>query len=212
MQPTDQPTEHQDAATGTRAAGMASDALIKTDLGGGLYVPFGDGRLDITPDRTAPKGTVAFHAWRGQALTAAAARREIWRTHHQHSTRWLRTRACPASVPPLGLLPSVPQRQPPECLTVVRQPHHDGAAAPWRVGIAHAAGRAVMTGLTLTPYRRVSGQGQVLDGLGLEIQEDLITADAARHGHALLKWEEDPGITGTVDEAGRPASWHASRQ
>lgn len=33
---------------------------------------------------------VPSHAARGQALTHAAACRQIWRTHHQHSTRWLR--------------------------------------------------------------------------------------------------------------------------
>lgn len=46
--------------------------------------------LDATPDRTAPKGTVAFHRWRGQALSHAAARRELWRIHHARSTAWLR--------------------------------------------------------------------------------------------------------------------------
>jgi hypothetical protein len=46
--------------------------------------------LYVRADRTAPKGTLAFHAWRGQALTAASARRELWRVHHQHSTKWLR--------------------------------------------------------------------------------------------------------------------------
>lgn len=46
--------------------------------------------LSVPPDRTAPKGTVAFHRWRGQALMHAAARREIWREHHGHSTVWLR--------------------------------------------------------------------------------------------------------------------------
>jgi hypothetical protein len=35
--------------------------------------------LEIKPDRTAPKGTVAFHAWRGRALMGSSARRELWR-------------------------------------------------------------------------------------------------------------------------------------
>lgn len=68
-----------------------------------------------------------------------------------------------------------------------------------------------MMGLDLTPYIRVSGQGQVVDGLGLEIQADLIRADAAKHGHALLKFETDPGITGTIDEAGRPGIMNCLR-
>jgi hypothetical protein len=46
--------------------------------------------LYAAPDRTAPKGTVAFHAWRGRALSDAAARRELWRIHHRRSTAWLR--------------------------------------------------------------------------------------------------------------------------
>lgn len=65
--------------------------------------------------------------------------------------------------------------------------------------------------LNLTPYVRVSGQGQVLDGLGLEIQADLIRADAGKHGHHLLDFETDPGITGTVDEAGRPGIMNCLR-
>lgn len=65
--------------------------------------------------------------------------------------------------------------------------------------------------MDLTPYIRVSGAGQVTDGLGLEIQTDLIRADAEKHGHRLLPFETDPGITGTVDEAGRPGIMNVLR-
>jgi len=40
----------------------------------------------IKGDRTAPKGTVEFYTWRGQALMAASACRELWREHHVMSS------------------------------------------------------------------------------------------------------------------------------
>lgn len=46
--------------------------------------------LNVKADRTAPRGTVAFHRWRGQAMGHASACRELWREHHVMSTRKLR--------------------------------------------------------------------------------------------------------------------------
>jgi DNA invertase Pin-like site-specific DNA recombinase len=63
----------------------------------------------------------------------------------------------------------------------------------------------------LTAYRRVSSQGQVTDGNGLPVQERRLRADAKARGHRIIGWETDPGITGTVDEAGRPGIMNALR-
>jgi DNA invertase Pin-like site-specific DNA recombinase len=57
--------------------------------------------------------------------------------------------------------------------------------------------------LDLTAYRRVSSEGQVLEGYGLPVQKSRITGWAAG-AHHIVGWEDDPGVTGTVDEAGRP--------
>jgi hypothetical protein len=84
---TSNPTQHQPSQAGTIGADMTpSPASFRV-------MPTADVAHAVTvalADRTAPKGTLAFHAWRGQALTAASARRELWRIHHQHSTKWLR--------------------------------------------------------------------------------------------------------------------------
>lgn len=61
-----------------------------------------------------------------------------------------------------------------------------------------------MTALGLTAYRRVSTKGQI-DGWGLPVQKDAITRRAQRDGIRIVKWETDEGITGTLDEEGRPA-------
>lgn len=66
-------------------------------------------------------------------------------------------------------------------------------------------------GSKLTGYRRVSSSGQVDSGLGLPVQEKRIRADARKRGHRIIGWETDPGITGTVDEAGRPGIMNALR-
>jgi DNA invertase Pin-like site-specific DNA recombinase len=57
--------------------------------------------------------------------------------------------------------------------------------------------------LDLIAYRRVSTEGQVETGYGLDDQRTRITGWAAG-GHRIAGWETDPGITGTADEAGRP--------
>lgn len=58
--------------------------------------------------------------------------------------------------------------------------------------------------MKLVAYRRVSTPGQVTDGLGLDVQKARIREWAKAAGHRVIEWQEDPGITGTKDEAGRP--------
>jgi DNA invertase Pin-like site-specific DNA recombinase len=58
--------------------------------------------------------------------------------------------------------------------------------------------------LRLAPYRRVSSESQVSDGFGLDVQTQRITEWSQLIGHELAGWETDPGVSGELDEAGRP--------
>ena len=64
--------------------------------------------------------------------------------------------------------------------------------------------------LRLTAYRRVSSKGQVLDGLGLPVQEKRLKADAKAKGHRITGWESDPGITGRKTRLPVLGSWRFS--
>src|SRR5689334_14556008 len=48
----------------------------------------------------------------------------------------------------------------------------------------------------LVGYLRVSTAGQVKDGLGLPTQERLIRAWAKAHGHKIVAWHRDEGVSG----------------
>jgi DNA invertase Pin-like site-specific DNA recombinase len=54
-------------------------------------------------------------------------------------------------------------------------------------------------------YTRVSSQGQVDDGLGLEVQEEAIRRWCAEQGHRVVALYRDEGVSGTVDGIDRPA-------
>jgi DNA invertase Pin-like site-specific DNA recombinase len=56
----------------------------------------------------------------------------------------------------------------------------------------------------LVGYLRVSGNGQVKDGYGLETQKEDIEHWAKANGHKVLSWFEDAGISGTKELAERP--------
>lgn len=54
--------------------------------------------------------------------------------------------------------------------------------------------------MRMVGYARVSTEGQVEDGHGLDIQEQEIRKWARQHHHRLLKVIRDEGVTGTTDE------------
>lgn len=58
--------------------------------------------------------------------------------------------------------------------------------------------------MNLLAYLRVSTAMQAEHGLGLEIQEQAITAWAAAAGHRILAVHRDEGVSGTADEIDRP--------
>jgi DNA invertase Pin-like site-specific DNA recombinase len=53
-------------------------------------------------------------------------------------------------------------------------------------------------------YLRVSGKGQ-LEGSGLDRQEDTIRDYAQKHGYDVVRIFREEGVSGTLDEADRPA-------
>jgi DNA invertase Pin-like site-specific DNA recombinase len=54
--------------------------------------------------------------------------------------------------------------------------------------------------MKLAGYIRVSTQGQVDDGQGLDIQEQAIRRWAAEHGHQVTSLHRDEGVTGTTED------------
>src|ERR1700685_4586035 len=55
----------------------------------------------------------------------------------------------------------------------------------------------------LWAYRPVSRAGQI-DGLGLPVQTKLIKGYARDHDARIVGWSDDPGLSGTLDQADRP--------
>src|SRR5205085_9859946 len=58
--------------------------------------------------------------------------------------------------------------------------------------------------MDLIAYLRVSTVGQAANGYGLDAQRAECKRWAKAHGHRIVDWFEDAGISGTVDLAGRP--------
>lgn len=58
--------------------------------------------------------------------------------------------------------------------------------------------------MNVVGYVRVSTATQVEEGLGLEVQTEAIERWCAEHGHTLLAFHRDEGISGTKDVAERP--------
>jgi DNA invertase Pin-like site-specific DNA recombinase len=56
----------------------------------------------------------------------------------------------------------------------------------------------------LVAYVRVSTNGQAEEGFGLHVQERAVRRWARDHGHRLVAITRDEGISGTLDESGRP--------
>lgn len=59
-------------------------------------------------------------------------------------------------------------------------------------------------GLRLIGYLRVSTQGQAVDGFGLPAQKHAVGKWAKEHGHEVVAWCQDAGVSGTVDGLERP--------
>ncbi len=57
--------------------------------------------------------------------------------------------------------------------------------------------------MKLVGYLRVSSAGQV-DAWGLDRQEVAITTWARMHGHKIVTWHRDEGVSGTVEAVDRP--------
>jgi DNA invertase Pin-like site-specific DNA recombinase len=64
--------------------------------------------------------------------------------------------------------------------------------------------------MKLIALTRVSTRGQV-DRWGLPAQRKAIREATARDGHRIVEWLSDDGITGTLDETGRPGLFAALR-
>lgn len=70
------------------------------------------------------------------------------------------------------------------------------SAEDGRDRVVLSGGKHPRTGLHLTAYIRVSTAEQV-DGQGLDIQRDTISAWARTHGHTITAWHADEGISGS---------------
>src|SRR5690349_14217760 len=51
--------------------------------------------------------------------------------------------------------------------------------------------------LQVTTYLRVSTDKQADEGLGLDVQREAIRAWAKEHGHRVVRWTADEGISGS---------------
>ena len=58
--------------------------------------------------------------------------------------------------------------------------------------------------MKLAGYVRVSTEGQI-DAFGKDIQREAILRWASLHGHEIVRWFEEDGVSGTTDGGNRPA-------
>jgi DNA invertase Pin-like site-specific DNA recombinase len=59
--------------------------------------------------------------------------------------------------------------------------------------------------MKVVAYLRVSSRGQARDGYGLEAQRADVKRYCRDAGHRIVRWETDPGLTGTLPDQERPA-------
>ena len=57
--------------------------------------------------------------------------------------------------------------------------------------------------MNLAAYVRVSTEGQVDDGQGLDLQRQAISRWAKANGHRIVQWFSDEGVSGTIDAVDR---------
>lgn len=57
--------------------------------------------------------------------------------------------------------------------------------------------------MKLAAYVRVSTEGQVDDGQGLDLQRQAISRWAKANGHRIVQWHSDEGVSGTIDAVDR---------
>lgn len=57
--------------------------------------------------------------------------------------------------------------------------------------------------MKLAAYVRVSTEGQVDDGQGLDLQRQAISRWAKTNGHRIVRWCSDEGVSGTIDAVDR---------
>lgn len=57
--------------------------------------------------------------------------------------------------------------------------------------------------MNLVAYLRVSTEGQAEDGYGLDVQRNAIGRWAKVHGHRIVRWCSDAGVSGAVDALDR---------
>ena len=58
--------------------------------------------------------------------------------------------------------------------------------------------------MRLVAYTRVSGQTQVTDGFGIDLQQEQITQWVTGNGHEIVHWSSDGGVSGMTEAVDRP--------